>query len=313
MKHILIIADIEGTSGCWSDDASAYKTEAWAKACVDMSLDIDAVVRALFDAGVSAVTIKDFHRTGFNLLPELIDSRARIVHGYRVGPVPGIGDPDGAELLMMIGMHAASGSGGFLCHTLTSRIAKLEVNGGLMSEAELFSASLAPHNVRPVFFSGCPVACGQAEKTLKGITAYPIDKSGGPGSIDVHKWRAGLAAAAVRALGNRTEPYHPEGPFRAVITMRDGEVHAKKIADRWSFERDEDKISVEAGNINELYYDLIRIAYLTPLIEKAIRPCIFFYNLRGRSGLSWVRRRIRSSVKNYYDKILPGKSGRLVN
>ena len=295
MKHIIIIADIEGSSGCWSDDASAYKTEAWAKACVDMSLDIDAVACALFDAGVQAVTIKDFHRSGYNLLPELIDSRARIVYGYKVGPVPGIGDPAGADLLMMIGMHAASGSGGFICHTLTSRIAKLEVNGRLMSEAELFSASLAPHNVSPVFFSGCPVACGQAEIALKGIMVYPIDKSGGPDSIDVNKWRAGLAAAAVRALDNRTEPYHPEGPFRAVITMREGAA-AKRIADRWHLERNEDKILLISGNINNLYYELIRIAYLTPVIEKTIRPCIFFYNLWGRSGLSWARRRIRHSA-----------------
>jgi D-aminopeptidase len=292
MNHILIIADIEGTSGCWSDDASAFKTEAWAKACVEMSLDIDAVVRTLFDAGVSAVTIKDFHRTGYNLLRELIDSRARIVHGYRVGPVPGLGDPDGADILMMIGMHAASGSGGFLCHTLTSRIARLEVNGKLMSEAELFSASLAPHKVRPVFFSGCSTACVQAENVLKRITVYPIDKSGGPGSIDVNKWRAGLAAAAVRSLDNRTKPYLPEGPFRAVITMKDGAMAAKKIADRWRLERDENSIFVVAGNINGLYYDLIRIAYLTPLIEKIITPSIFLYNLWGRAGLSWVRGRI---------------------
>ncbi len=296
MKHVLIIADIEGSSGCWNYSASEYKTESWANACVEMSRDIDAVARALFEAGVSAVTIKDFHRTGYNLLPELIDNRARIVHGYGVGPVPGIGDPGSAELLMMIGMHASSGSGGFICHTLTSRIARLDVNGFLMSEAELFSASLAPHNVRPVFFSGCPVACSQAEKALKGITVYPIDKSGGPCSIDVSKWRAGLAAAAAASLANRTEPYLPEGPFHAVITMRDGVPEAKRIADRWRLERDEDKIFIEAEDINALYYGLIRVAYLTPLIERAIHPCIFFYNMWGRSGLSWARRRHRRSM-----------------
>ncbi len=258
MKNILIIADIEGSSGCWNYEASEYKTAAWAKACFEMSLDIDAVVRALFEAGAGSVTVKDFHRTGYNLIPELIDCRARIVQGYRVGPVPGLGDPGGAEILMMIGMHASSGSGGFICHTFTSRIARLEVNGRLLSEAELFSASLASHKLKPVFFSGCPVACVQAEKALEGIRVYPIDKSGGPGSADVSKWRSGLAASAVSAVNNRTEPYHPEGPFNAVITMRDGAIAAKKIADRWRLERDDDKIFIEAGDINKLYYQLIR-------------------------------------------------------
>lgn len=165
---VLIIADIEGSSGCWNRRASEYRTHEWASACIEMSRDIDAVAAALFDAGVEAVSIKDFHRTGYNLLPEMIDRRARLLHGYRRGPVPGIGDPRGADRLLMIGMHAASGSNGFLAHTLTSRIARLEVNGKLMCEAELFAASVAHYGLRPVFLSGCAVACRQAEESIRG-------------------------------------------------------------------------------------------------------------------------------------------------
>ena len=71
-------------------------------------------------------------------------------------------DPGDADGLMMLGMHAASGTGGFLAHTLTSRLASLEVNGRPLAEIELFAASLAPHNIPVIFFSGCPVACAQA-------------------------------------------------------------------------------------------------------------------------------------------------------
>jgi D-aminopeptidase len=144
--------DIEGSSECRSYAGSSFLTEEWIRACVGMSLDVVAVVRALFDAGAGTVTVKDFHRTGYNLLPELIDPRARIVSGYLAGPVPGIGDPGGAELLLCIGMHAASGSGGFLAHTLTSRIARLEVNGRLLPEITLFASSLAPYGIRPFSF-----------------------------------------------------------------------------------------------------------------------------------------------------------------
>jgi hypothetical protein len=119
---VLIIADIEGSSGCWSYRASAFKTHEWVAACVDMTRDVAAVVHVLLDNGVQRVIVKDFHRTGFNLLPEMIDSRARVVQGYKVGPVPGIGDPGSAEAVIFLGMHAASGSNGFMAHTLTSRI-----------------------------------------------------------------------------------------------------------------------------------------------------------------------------------------------
>ena len=69
-----------------------------------MSKDVNAVVRALFEAGVTKVTVKDFHRTGFNLLPELIDDRAHIDRGYRRAPVPGLGDPGDADADTLAGL-----------------------------------------------------------------------------------------------------------------------------------------------------------------------------------------------------------------
>ena len=178
-RHILILADIEGSSGCGSYRASKFLTRSWARACAAMSMDVDAVVRALFDAGIERVTVKDFHRTAYNLLPELIDLRARIIHGYHQGPVPGLGHPEDADAVMMLGMHAASGTSGFLPHTLTSRIARVTVNGRALTELELFSASLAPFGIGPVFFSGCPVACAQACERIPGIYTVAIDKRGG--------------------------------------------------------------------------------------------------------------------------------------
>jgi D-amino peptidase len=211
-------------------------TEEWSDACVEMSRDVNAVVKALFAAGITQVTVKDFHRTAYNLLPELIDPRAQVVSGYKRGPVPGIGHPDKAETVMFLGMHAASGTEGFMAHTLSSRISRLNVNGRVLAEVELFSASLAPFGVRPIFFSGCPVACGQAKEVIAGIHTYPIDKSPGREPFDADSWRSGLATSAVESINNSAaEPYALQGPIKAVLTMRDGEDTARKMALRWSF------------------------------------------------------------------------------
>ena len=99
-------------------------TDDWSRACVEMTRDVNTVVEGLFDAGVKQVTVKDFHRTAYNLLPELIDYRTQVVSGYKRGPVPGIGHPGDATTAMFLGMHAASGTEGFLAHTLTSRIVR---------------------------------------------------------------------------------------------------------------------------------------------------------------------------------------------
>jgi D-amino peptidase len=293
-QSVLIIADIEGSSGCWSYSAGRFMTEEWYTACIQMTLDVNMVVTGLFDAGVRKVTVHDFHRTGYNLLPELIDSRARVISGYRHGPVPGIGNPRMAEAALFLGMHAASGSSGFLPHTLTSRIQRLEVNEKAMSEVELFSASLAPYGVRPVFFSGCPVACAEAKEMIKGIKCYPIDKTQGQKEFHVDAWRAGLKRAAIQSLDNvAMEPYLLKGPFKAVVTMRDGEKPAQKIARRWDFDCEGARILLAASDFDKLYRDLIRLCYLTPLIERVVPLALLLHRLQGYIGLTMVRRHAR--------------------
>ena len=292
-QHVLIVADIEGSSGCWSYAGSAFKTRQWVDACRSMSRDVDAVVKSLFQQGVRHVMVKDFHRTGYNLLPERIDPRCQIVSGYRRGPVPGIGDPSDAEAVLFLGLHAASGTNGFLAHTLTSRIGRLMVNGKPLPEIALFAASLAPHRVRPVFFSGCPVACRQAKETIAGIDTFSIDKSSGPDGFDAQQWRQELAAAAAASLENRrVTPYLPHGPFDATITMREGEKIAGHLARRWGFTHRGADILIRADTIHLLYRDLIRMCYLTPLAERILPFSLLLFNLKGRLGLAWLRRQM---------------------
>jgi D-aminopeptidase len=296
-EHVLIVADIEGSSGCWSYRASSFLTPEWYRACLDMSRDIGAVTEALFQAGVKSVTIKDFHRTGYNLMRDCIDPRAKILYGYRKGPVPGIGDAGSGGLVMFIGMHAASGSCGFLAHTLTSRIARLEVNGEIMPEVLLFSASLAPAGVRPVFFSGCPVACMQAQHAIPHIGYLSIMKTPrDEGSYDRAGWRKRLAQAAVNSLDNRSTVIPaPVGPFHVAITMRDGEKESKRLARRWKLSHNADTITFDAWSFDEMYYTLIRICYLTRFTELAIGPALALYNIVGRAGLARARQACRAA------------------
>ncbi|KPJ77260.1 MAG: hypothetical protein AMJ54_08750 [Deltaproteobacteria bacterium SG8_13] len=293
-KNVMIVADIEGSSGCWSYAGSSFKTRQWVRACVDMSRDVDAVVKSLFQQGVRKVTVKDFHRTGYNLLPERIDPRCRVVSGYRRGPVPGVGNPSGAEAVLFLGLHAASGTDGFLAHTLTSRISALKLDGKPLPEIALFAASLAPYNIRPIFFSGCPVACRQAEEIIAGIETFSIEKNGDPNDFDAQRWRLAMAAAAAASLQNRrAAPYLPDGPFHATVTMREGEAAAGQLAHRWGLDCRGPQISIRAESFHELYRDLIRICYLTPMTARILPLSLALFNLRGRFGLAWLRRRLK--------------------
>lgn len=295
-KNILIIADIEGSSGCASYAASSFNTPEWYNACVEMSLDISAVVSALYDAGAENIYVKDFHRTGYNLLPELIDSRARIIHGYIEGPVPGIGNIYDSDAAMFIGMHASSGSDGFLAHTFTSRYSRMISGGRRVTELQLFASSLYTYNIKPVFFSGCPVACREAAEDVPGINTFPVIKDSS-GRADIGRCRGELAAAAAHSLlNNSTIPYMMPPPYSIELTMRDGAETAGKSAKRWGVEYMENEIFLHAENFDDLYRKLIGITYLTPALEKITAAALMLFNLYGRAGLSIARRKMRKRI-----------------
>ncbi len=292
-KRILIISDIEGSSLCPDYEATTFLGNGWPRACLGMTQDVNAVVTALFNAGVEKVYVKDFHRTGYNLFPTLIDPRATVISGYKKGPVPGIGSPFDATGLMMLGMHAPSGSNGFLAHTFTSRISRIEINGSLVSEAEIFAAVLAPYHLVPIFFSGCPVACSHASEKIKGMDLFPVQRAELTGNTAVENWRNALAAAAVNAIASqRKRPFDPKGPFNTAVTMNNRT--AVKLEKRWGYTRKEAVLYFQSDTISDLYLELIRLAYLSPLTLRLLPMGLGLYNLLGWAGLKWASRQIVS-------------------
>ena len=168
------------------------------------------------------------------------------------------------------------------------------MNAKPLAEVELFSASLSPFGLKPLFFTGCPVACEQASAAIENIAVYPIDKAVSRQRFDVALWRSGLAKAAAAAIENDiTVPYRPQGPFRVLVKMRDGEMAARKIAHRWKLDCRQDEILINTSDMQELFIQLIRICYFTPLVEKMLPLSLAAYNLWGRFGLAWMRRQIR--------------------
>ena len=293
-RRVLIIADIEGSSGCWNYAASSFLTPEWAPACAAMTQDVQCVVRALFREGVEEIIVKDFHRTGYNLLPEQIDRRARVDSGYALGPIPGMGDPGQAEAVLFLGLHAASGTEGFLPHTMTSRLAEVRVNDRPLPEVALFASVLAPYGVRPIFFSGCPSACQQATMTIPGISTWPINKKDGPAEFDRRAWQSGLARKALESLTNdATRPLDGKGPFTVQLVFRDGARAAQKIAHRWRLKRAGDAVRFDVEDLSALFLMLSRICYLVPALLPFLPLGLPLYNVMGRAGLTWVRHRLR--------------------
>lgn len=292
MSTVLILADIEGSTGCLQrEDAQLFNT-GWARACHELSQDLNVLCRSLKSAGASRIRIKDFHRTGYNIFGDMLDSDIELDQGYSAGPAIGIGDIAGFDMLMMTGMHAASGTDGFLPHTLTSKFAAVEVNGRYLCEAELFSASVAAYGLRPVFFSGCPAACAQAAEAIRGIAAYTVEK---PLQGKAESVREQLATAAAQAFtqarkSGLPQPYQPVGPFSTRIRMRDSAAAANDLRKAWGLAGEHDEIHFVVDDMHALYWQLIKLAYLRPLTSRFLKPALKIANLAGKIAWLWARR-----------------------
>jgi len=269
-KTAYLVTDLEGSTGAWTKAHTLLGTPEWQEARVELTRDINAVAEVLFEMEVKRVVVKDFHRTGYNLILPYLDPRIKIVSGYYAGPALGYGNLHGAEFALFVGLHAAGGNEkGFLSHTLTSRIAEIRVNGKRVCESELFATVLADFNVPVVFFSGCPAACQEVSERMSWVVVSEIPKD--PEIYKDEKRRKEYIFRKREALKQKIKEivdpteqplFRMSSPFDCQVIFQD-EAEARR--NPWGFPRSGRTLQVETARFLDLYESLLKIAYFPKL------------------------------------------------
>lgn len=156
--RVLVLHDMEGLSG--QDDWKTFDysfPEHYRRGQELLVADVNAVVDGLFAGGATQVDIVDGHGSGNpepDIRRDLLDRRANQV--LRDAPFRQYVDlvrPDAYDGVVLVGMHAKTGSGGFASHTFTMGI-EFEVNGLAITETELVAFSWARERVPIMMVSG---------------------------------------------------------------------------------------------------------------------------------------------------------------
>jgi D-aminopeptidase len=270
-KVAYVVADLEGSTGAWTKAHTLSGTPEWQEARLELTKDVNVAVEALFEMGVKGVVVKDFHRTGYNLIPRYLDRRVKLVSGYYAGPAVGYGKLYGAHFALFVGLHASGGNEfGFLPHTLTSRIAEILVNGERVCEAELFATVLSAFQVPVCFFSGCPAACQEVAQKMEWVVTYPIAKQ--PEIYEnerrrrsyIVQKREGLREKIKKVLNPKAMPlFVMKAPFDCQVIFRE-EAEARRM-NPWAFSQDGKIIRFRTEKFLELYQNLLKIAYFPKL------------------------------------------------
>src|SRR3982074_1828571 len=146
--RIMISADMEGATGVtWTDDV-VPGTEQWQRFRRVFTVDVDATIAGLFDAGATDVLVNEAHSSQRNLLLEELDGRARMLTGRHKPLSMMQGIDSGVAGAVVLGYHAGAGVDGVLSHTyLPNSIIGVFLDGVRASEGRLNAALAAEHGV----------------------------------------------------------------------------------------------------------------------------------------------------------------------
>lgn len=155
--RILLIHDMEGLSG--QDDPYTFlfgnpKYPLGQKLLVD---DVNAVIDGLFAGGAASVLVADGHGSGNpapDLLLDKLDPRAHLIsRPVAFDTYLDLAAAGTFDAVVVVGMHAKSGSGGFAAHALTTG-AQIFINGHSITETELVGLLQGQVGVPVIFASG---------------------------------------------------------------------------------------------------------------------------------------------------------------
>lgn len=217
---------MEGVAGVVSATQVEGSSSYFDSAKLQYTREVRSVCEAALSAGVEEIYVNDFHGNGLNLVTEMLPREVMVIRGgFR--PASGFDLLDSTFTgLVLLGVHARSGtSGGILPHTYSNKVS-FEVFGQPVGEFDILALVAGEMKVPTILISGDSKAIEQAGTNMPSshtvITKYSL---GNDGALCVHPDRIceQLRDETKRALKNvaAIEPSQISGPTQLIIKLND--------------------------------------------------------------------------------------------
>ena len=227
--RVLLLHDMEGLSGQddWRQFSFGYP-EQYAKGRQLLTDDVNATIEGLVAGGATKIDIVDGHGSGNqepDLLLDKLDKHAQMIYRDKpFDPYIDMQEPNVYDAVVLVGMHAKPGSGGFVAHTYTGGM-EFWMNGQSLSEPEIIGYSWGEVNVPVIYVAGDAVLKNDIGSTMSWIEFVPVKKGTSASTAelfplaDVH---ANMRAAAKRAVENlgKMKTMKIQKPIKAALHAR---------------------------------------------------------------------------------------------
>jgi D-amino peptidase len=223
--RILVLHDMEGLSG--QDDWRTFSfghPEHYARGQEMLVADINAVVDGLFAGGATEVHVVDGHGSGNpepDVRTDLLDPRAtQLFREEAFDTYFDVPETASYDAVVVVGMHAKTGSAGFAAHTFTLGI-EFQINGQAITETELVALSWGRYGVPVIFASGDDRLAADLA-TMPWIQSVTVKTATSASTVALRpeaEAHADLTAAARRAVENldTAQVMRVDTPLRATI------------------------------------------------------------------------------------------------
>jgi D-amino peptidase len=207
MVRVYISVDMEGVAGISHAKPTSRGDAGYPEAVRLMNGEANAAIAGAFDGGATEVTVNDSHGQMYNLSPEEIDPRARLVQGKKPWSMVEAANDGKFDVALFVGYHARAGHPrGTIAHTYTGRVTLATVNGRPITEAAMNGLYLGALGVPVGMVSGDDALADELADWLPWAERVVVKRAvswQGADSLSPKMAREAIKAGAKRAVSGR--------------------------------------------------------------------------------------------------------------
>jgi D-amino peptidase len=133
--RVYISVDMEGIAGVSHWKPTGREDSGYKEAVALMDGEANAAIQGAFDGGATGVTVNDSHGSMYNLSPEALDPRARLVQGRKAYSMVEAAADGSFGVALFVGYHARAGHPrGTIAHTYTGQPTLTSLSGRPVGE-----------------------------------------------------------------------------------------------------------------------------------------------------------------------------------
>jgi D-amino peptidase len=224
MTRVYVSVDMEGVAGVSHSKPTNRGDDLYPQSVELMVGEANAAIEGAFAGGATDVTVNDSHGQMFNLTPEKLDPRARLVQGKKPYSMVEAAREGAFDVALFVGYHARAGHPrGTIAHTYTGRITLAAVNGRPITEAGMNGLYLGALGVPVGMVSGDDALAEELADWLPWAELVVVKRGVSWQAADsIHPSRArelirdGASTAVAQAAGNgsKLQPLVLPNPLR---------------------------------------------------------------------------------------------------